>query len=546
MQHDNVRYDPRMPSREACVLPYMLEDRVRNTPDGVFVVFEDEEAWSYQRTQEIARRIGNGLRNIGVKREDKVVIWLPNNKLCLGSWFATSYVGAVYVAINTGYKGALLEHVIDNSDAEIMICHPDLADRLLDISRRGRLKTVVTAAEKIASDGARFREAGIDLLPYEVLTQAEAAADLPVSGLEPWSWQAICYTSGTTGPSKAVMSSFLQLCVMGRECMEGLGADDRYIINLPFFHVGGTLFAYGALARGSSIAFLSLFQTDTFLQTCKKLKATACVLVGAMAGFLMGKPPAAADRDHTLRRVMLLPMGDDSQAFAERFGVDVYTVFNMSEISTAIRSELNPTLRGTCGRLRSGVEARIVDENDCEVPVGQVGELVLRTDCPWTMFSGYYKMPEATAKAWRNGWFHTGDAFRVDADGNYFFVDRVKDAIRRRGENISSFEVECEVASFPSVLEVAAVGVPNEVSEEDVLVVVVPKPGTTIDPEVLVSFMEQRASHFMVPRYVRVVDALPKTPTAKVEKHTLRREGVTPDTWDREAAGVRIKRSILA
>ena len=217
----------------------------------------------------------------------------------------------------------------------------------------------------------------------------------------------------------------------------------------------------------------------------------------------------------------------------------------MTEISSPIVSDPNPTKRGTCGKKRDGVDVRLVDENDCEVAVGEVGEMLVRTDRPWGMNSGYYKNAEATAEAWRNGWFHTGDCFRRDEDGYYYFVDRRKDAIRRRGENISSFEVEAEVVAFPAVREAAAYGVPSEFSEDDVMIAVAPVSGQTIDPVALTEFLAERMAYFMVPRYIRVLDELPKTPSAKVQKHLLRGEAITDDTWDREAAGIRIKREAL-
>ena len=237
----------------------------------------------------------------------------------------------------------------------------------------------------------------------------------------------------------------------------------------------------------------------------------------------------------------MVPLAGDIAAFSKRFGCEVYTIFNMTEISTPIISEPNPLVRGTCGRKRDGVDVRLVDDNDCEVPDGTVGEMIVRTDRPWGMNSGYHKNPKATAEAWRNGWFHTGDSFRRDAQGYYYFVDRKKDAIRRRGENISSFEVEADVQAFPAVREVAAIGVPNEMSEEDVLVVVAPMQGASLDPAELIAFLRERMAHFMVPRYVRVVAELPKTPSNKVMKAELRREGVTADTWDRERAGIAVR-----
>jgi crotonobetaine/carnitine-CoA ligase len=188
------------------------------------------------------------------------------------------------------------------------------------------------------------------------------------------------------------------------------------------------------------------------------------------------------------------------------------------------------------------VDVRLVDDNDCEVPDGTVGEMILRTDRPWGMNHGYHKNPEATARAWRNGWFHTGDAFRRDASGNYFFVDRMKDAIRRRGENISSFEVEVEVVAFPAVREAAVIAVPSELGEDEVMAVVAPAPGHEIDPAALLAFLRDRLAYFMIPRYLRVLPELPKTPTAKVLKAELRAQGITPDTWDREQAGISIRR----
>jgi crotonobetaine/carnitine-CoA ligase len=208
-------------------------------------------------------------------------------------------------------------------------------------------------------------------------------------------------------------------------------------------------------------------------------------------------------------------------------------------------SEANPTKRGTCGRKRDGVDVRLVDEFDCEVPVGEIGEMIVRTDRPWGMNSGYYKQSGATAEAWRNGWFHTGDCFRVDSDGYYYFVDRMKDAIRRRGENISSFEVEAEVVAYEAVREAAAYAVPSDVGEDEVMVAVAPVEGQSIDAETLVRFLGERMAHFMVPRYVRILDELPKTPSSKVMKHVLRNEGITSDTWDRASIGLQFKRETL-
>lgn len=218
----------------------------------------------------------------------------------------------------------------------------------------------------------------------------------------------------------------------------------------------------------------------------------------------------------------------------------------MSETAVPICSALNPVKLGTCGRARSGITARIVDANDVEVPQGMIGELVLRADLPWAISAAYHGDADATARAWRNGWFHTGDAFRVDADGDLQFVDRIKDAIRRRGENISSYEVETEVTAHPLVADCAAVAIPSEHGEDDVMIVVEPVDGAAPDPAELLDFLRARMPHYMVPRYIRIMERMPRTPTEKIQKHVLRAEGVTGNCWDRERAGVRISAQRLS
>ncbi|MEE7462844.1 ATP-dependent acyl-CoA ligase [Methylobacterium fujisawaense] len=533
--------DPRLPAARDCVLPYLVQRSALDRPQDVFSVFEDGEEWRWGDVHREVTCLADGLRRLGLKRDGKLLVWLPNGKPALRAMFAANYLGAVIVAINTAYRGGLLEHVLANSGAEIALVHPDLAPRLLELRGRGQVRYVLSSPDAVARHATAFMQAGLDLQPWSVL-EGNFVPGLPVADIRPWTTQSIVYTSGTTGPSKGVLSSYVHLCTAGIECMPQLAASDRYMINLPLFHAGATLAISASVARGASIALIGEFRTDTFLETCKRLGCTATILLGVMASFLLRRPPSPADRDHSLRLAMLVPLSEDAAVLKARFGFNVVTVFNMSETSAPIRSGLNPTVRGSCGRPRPGIEARIVDENDCEVAAGQVGELLLRADAPWVMAHGYHEMPEATARAWRNGWFHTGDAFRKDENDEYFFVDRVKDAIRRRGENISSFEVECEAMAHEAVQEVAALGVPSEFGEEDVMVVVALRPGATLPPDELIAHLMPRMPAFMVPRYVRFVDALPKTPTAKVQKHVLRNDGLTSDTWDRERAGIQVKR----
>jgi crotonobetaine/carnitine-CoA ligase len=272
--------------------------------------------------------------------------------------------------------------------------------------------------------------------------------------------------------------------------------------------------------------------------------ATTSGLIGIMGAFLMKSPPRADDREHPIRCMTGFPINEQTVKIRDRFGIDYLTGFNMTELSAPLVSELNTTVFGACGRPRSGVQCRLVDEHDMEVPDGTPGELVVRSDTPWTFNLGYDGLPEASARAWRNGWFHTGDMLRKDADGNYYFVDRLKDAIRRRGENVSSIEVEAAVRTHAAVDEVIAVGIPVE-SEEEVMVVIVPKADHAIEPTQLIEWLTPRLPYFAVPRFVRIVAAIPKTETNKQRKFPFRDAGVTPDTWDRVAAGIVLKRERL-
>ena len=468
-------------------------------------------------------------------------MWLPSGRDALQIWFAINYLGAVYVPINTGYRGGLLEHVVENSDAVLCVIHAELAPRLASVDRAKLTQAIVLLGDAPTPiDGLRFVSASVleedDSDPLEL--------DRPIA---PWDTQSIIYTSGTTGPSKGVLSSYLHLFAMG-EGLPLVTGDDRFLINLPLFHAGGTGTVYWSLTRGGSIALLGAFSTETFWETIRVTGTTTLILLGVMAGFLMKRSagPAARDADlPRLRSIVALPLDDDAIAFGRRYDVPLTTVFNMTEVSCPLMSELNPTIAGMAGKPRTGIDARVVDENDIDVPVGQIGELIVRSDMPWSMNHGYYKNAEATARAWRNGWFHTGDGFKLDAEGNFYFVDRMKDAIRRRGENISSFEVESEICAHPAVREAAAVAVASEVAEDEVLVAVSLAEGQTLDPNELLEFLRDRLAHFMIPRYVRVMADLPKTPTSKIQKHLIRTDGVTEDTWDRERAGVVVKREKL-
>ncbi|MFL0670205.1 MAG: AMP-binding protein [Erythrobacter sp.] len=533
-------YDPRIPPRDVCVTRYALERWAREQPDMPYMVFEDGSCWTYRELKARVEQLAAGLAGLGVGQGDHVAVWLPNNRECVLTFHALNWLGAVFVPFNTAYRGRLLEHVVGLSDARVIVVHAELAGRLAEVDLAQLSAAVIVGGVAEAVPG---------LAMHAFADIANAAGEAPplARPIEPWDNQSIIFTSGTTGPSKGVLSSYCHMYSnAGPESWPFITGEDRFLLNMPMFHIGGMGIAFVMLVRGGSVALMEQFSTEGFWPFVRATGTTAMFMLGAVATFLMRQPPGADDRNHPVKKAFMVPLTDDADGFRERFGVEIYTIFNMTEISSPIVSQPNPSVRGTCGKMRAGVEVRLVDENDCEVPVGEVGEMIIRTERPWGMNSGYHKNPEATARAWRNGWFHTGDAFRRDEQGYFYFVDRMKDAIRRRGENISSFEVELEVLAHPAVLEAAAMGVPSAYSEDEVLVAVAPREGASIDPEELVRFLIDRMPYFMVPRYVRIMESLPKTPTAKVQKHLLRDDGVTADTFDREAAGIRVKSERLA
>lgn len=528
--------NPETPLREKCVLRYVLDRQADERPDEIFATFDDGRELTYAGMRQVVRRTAAALQALGVGKGDHVLSWLPTGLDAIRVWFALNYIGAVYMPLNLDYRGQLLEHAVQLSDARLIIVEGSLVDRLHDIDL-ATLDTAIVMGRCDLPEIARLR-----VLHDSALEAEESEFVEPTSPVEPWDTQCIILTSGTTGRSKAVLSSYFHLySLCGPDSWAYVNENDRFLINLPLFHVGGTSCIYAMLLRGASIAVIERFRTQDFWSVVRRTQSTVVGLMGAMTPFLMSAPASDDDRTHGLRVAVIIPLLGDIRAFADRFCVEVYTVYNMTEISTPLVSDRNPTAPGVCGRPRPGVDLRIVDGNDIEVSEGAVGELIIRTAEPWAMSHGYHKDSEATARAWRNGWFHTGDSFRKDECGQYFFVDRQKDVIRRRGENISSFEVESDVGAHPDVKEVAALAVPSEFGEDEVLVAVIPREGSMIDPVELVAFCAKRMPRFMVPRYVRVMDDFPRTPTAKVQKHLLREEGITTDTFDRVSAGIDIR-----
>lgn len=532
-----VWFDPRPIPADRAVIPRMLQAWAAERADAPCVQFDGGEIWSYDDAWQAARRTAGGLQSLGVQRGDIVLVWLPNGAAFMRAWFGLSALGAVYTPLNVAFRGKMLEHVIRNSGAKTLIAHKDLVPRLesLDLAQVERI--VVCGGE------VPPRLDGIDVHPESALASAAPSDALPE--LQPWDLAAVLYTSGTTGLSKGVKIPFAQLATAGMAAHGYLRRDDRIYIFTPLFHTVGISAVFATLNKGACFHLAESFRAPTFWQDVKRTGCNRILgLISSMTSYLAKAIPPGETCPFDF--AMMSPITAETVKFAKDQRFDFFSAYSMTELAVPVLSATNQAILGSCGRPRTGVECRIVDANDIEVERGQVGELIVRADQPWTINAGYLNEAAATATAWRNGWFHTGDAFRQDVDGNYYFVDRLKDSIRRRGENISSVEVELEIAAYPGVMEAAVIGVPSPFGDDEVVAVLAPLPGHAVDPAQLITFLLERLAHFMVPRYVRIVDSLPKTPTAKIKKHELRETGLPQGTWDREAHGFHVKRQKLS
>jgi crotonobetaine/carnitine-CoA ligase len=516
------------------VLPHVIAGLVDEVPDRLAMLDVDGHRATYRELQDTFRTWSDALRRVGVAPGDTVATMLPNSFVAFEAWLGVAWLRAIEVPINNAYLGDMLRYLLNDSQAAVVVISARFVDRLAGVA--ADLEHVRTVVVPDADD--RTDLAG---LPGTVLTGAaffEGAS--PADDLDGPAHHDTCalvYTSGTTGPSKGVLVPWAELNEFARMPPDGMVDDDGgYYTVYPAFHVSGKSALYTAARYRGHIVIRETFSLSEFWNDIREHGIKAAGLVGPMAALLMLLPEDPADADTPLERVYMGPLIPQVEEFKRRFGVVVGSGFGMTEIGVPLGTDGFELANSTsCGRVRPGYEVRIVDEFDEEVPVGTVGELLVRSDEPWMITPGYWHQPERTAEAWRNGWFHTGDAFRRDEDGNHYFVDRLKDAIRRRGENISSFEVEASVNQHPAVQECAAVAVPSELGEDEIKVLVVPVADQQIDPAELIDFLEPRMPKFMLPRYVEVLPALPKTDaTFRTRKVELRAAGLTDATYDRE------------
>jgi crotonobetaine/carnitine-CoA ligase len=511
---------------------------------------ESGEQYSFRETNRLTNRLARGFQKTGIAKGDAVVIFMPNCLDYILCWFGLNTIGAIEAPINIAFKHRLLEHQVNTCKAKAIVVDSSLLQVVLNsIDQMPTVRSIIVRFDSTIEgeelDSTTFGQNGKIIVLSELF---DVATSDPGVDVAPHDLAAIMFTSGTTGPSKGVMMPHAQTYLfaqIGAKAME-LEHTDVYVTMLPLFHANAQfLTVFPALIAGAQCVVFDRFRSSKWLERIRTSGATVTNALGVMLPFICDQPRTEQDRDHALRAVFAGGNPPHVVAqFSAKFGVDKFCdAFGQTEICLPILTPLanndaHPV--GSAGLLLvQWFDARIVYPlTDEEVPVGEVGELIIRHKVPWTINAGYAGVAEKNMEAWRNLWFHTGDALRRDANGWFFFVDRMKDTIRRRGENISSFEVELAILEHPAIAEAAVVAVPanDGGGEDEVKACVVLIAGASADHQDIVNWCVDRLPAFAVPRYVEFKPSLPKTPTEKVKKTDLRAEGVTEGTWDRMVA----------
>jgi carnitine-CoA ligase len=487
----------------------------------------DGGVWTFSDALDAAARRGAALRAAGVDRGHRVLLMCGNRIEFLEAFLGCGWIGAIAVPVNIASMAPQLEYFLADSGASLLMIEAQFLPRLaqVDLSRCA-LRAVWVIGD--ASDVSALR---VPCLPWSSRRER-----IEAQAVQPGEPLAILYTSGTTGPAKGVVCPHAQYHWWGVYSARVLGvnADDVLCTTLPLFHINALNTFAQALLAGARVAYEARFSASGFWPAMREADATVVYLLGAMVPMLLAQPESAVERDHRVR-IGLGPgvPAAAAEAFHARTGVTLLEGYGSTETNFAIACTPDTASRGVMGWVQPGFHARVVDEHDVELQPGEPGELVLRADEPFGFASGYFGKPGQTVEAWRNLWFHTGDRVVRDADGAFRFVDRIKDAIRRRGENISSFEVEQVLLSHPAVAGAAVYAVQSELAEDDVMAALVLRDGARVAPHELAQYCEPRLPYFAIPRYIELMDDLPRTENGKVQKYRLRERGVTAATWER-------------
>jgi crotonobetaine/carnitine-CoA ligase len=515
----------------------LVEEAAKIYGKKTFIYYKEQEV-SFQALNDLTNKTANAFLAAGIKKGDRVAIMLLNRPEFLYIWFGLNKIGASMVPLNTAFTAYEVEYQLNNSESKFVATdkdHYDTVNKTLDkCSLLGKI--ILLDSDIKPKKGVLFdnfiRDQPIELKAFEINTNDEAA---------------ILYTSGTTGNPKGCIADQFYYLNAGRAYVREqiITSEDRILTPLPLFHMNAQIIStIVALLSGASLILIDRFHSSTWWDDIKKYKATIFHYLGVIPSILMSLPERKDDyHQNTLYGVGGGVLKDIHEKFERRFNVQLLEIYGSTEAGGLFLTRRGAKDRkvgtGCFGRLFPEAEAMIVDDDDRELPDGQIGELVTRSSDPNNRrkgyFRGYLKDPEATAKAWKNGWFHTGDFCKRDAEGYYYFVDRKKDMIRRSGENISATEVESVILLHPKVQDVAAIAVPDKLRVEEVKVYIVAKEGQDLKPEDIIHWCEERLAYYKIPRYIEFRKDLHKTETQKIKKLVLKKEkdDLTKACWDR-------------
>jgi crotonobetaine/carnitine-CoA ligase len=530
-------------SPDVCVVGTVLRRQAEEVPDATYLMAGDEH-YSFGRVNELANSHAAGLRDLGVEQGDNIALLMGSSPECVFTTFGANKLGAVWVPTNNDYRGAWLRGSFEDSRARVLVVDAALLPRVAELGADLPFEHIVVNGPV---------EQTIGNIPVTDLAQfADLGKEEPDVRVAHSDTAAVLWTSGTTGKPKGVMQSHTAWLVGSQSTIKNfqMRAGDVLYNCLPMCNSGAWISSvYPALVAGLPLGLDEHFSASTFWDRTRFYGASHSFTLGAMHIFLWQAPERPDDKDNPVRVASAIPMPDRlMEPFKERFGIEVVVQgYGQSEAFTVLSRIDDGTRKwnpNSAGLPSPGFEVKLLDDNDEEVPVGEVGEFCTRSERPYTLFNGYYRNPEATLAAFRNLWYHTGDLGRKDEDGQFYFFDRKADYIRYKGRNVSSFAVEAAVNAHPAVSESAAYGVTSQQleSEAEIKVEVVLIPGKQLNAEDLATFVNANAPYFFVPRYIEFVDEVPHTPSGRVRKFQLRSRGVTDATWDREASGFELKR----
>lgn len=491
------------------------------------------ESFSYGKALAMVESAARGLRELGVTPGDRVGLMSPNHPEAVWTWLGANAIGAVDVPFNCAARGRLLAYTVGDAEPRVLVGTEDCLAILAETIAYD--PEVVVCIGKHASRPFGDRAPQIDFKELLALGSA-ASGTLDVS--RHGDTATIMYTSGTTGPSKGVMLPQRYYTAQASQLLKvlELRPEDTCYCVQPLAHIDARIYVAATIQAGNTMALGSRFSVSRFWEEVRAHDAAVLSLIGTMLWMLYKRAPRPDDADQPARIAICsaTPVGI-MRDFETRFGIEVSEGYGMTESVLITASPPGKTVPGRIGRPSADLEVRLVDDDDQPVEPGTIGELVFRPKKAFSVMQGYWRRPAETVEAWRNLWFHSGDLIREDPDGLLEYIGRKKDSIRRRGENVSAWEVEQAVTAHPGVLAAAAIGVPAEVGEEDVAILVETVPGSAPGPVELIEFVSTDLPSFAVPRYIEFVKSLPRTPSERIEKGKVRDRGLTDAAWDAEA-----------